>query len=356
MSLKVDKFVYGSGKALNKISENTDSGQIISRELQMVPKYLECVKLSGKESYRFNETEIKDLTAAFKKYETNLPMTDVLKELLSIGNDGNVKPLNAEEIKAFLKATSGMRNQEQNNVLNFLKESREEFPQKVTIESLKAKYPYEKFKVEEYELDKRYQRQEISYSEEHMQKRYNGLLEYEFQLMTNPYYGKVLKSNVFSFGEHLRNNNTNLIKAVSEIPDAKALSGVFQIAGARDNVISAAKDFVEIYNMSNGNKYLIKDLSELFYPSEIKHICEALKAAKVREKATLTEYIGARNDSRAALNTERHSVLSLLEIEDSVELLPLRYVKNEDIYPSKEFGEVRGRRISSGNYEHGKKK
>ena len=59
MSLKVDKFMYGSRKALNKIAENADSGSLLSRELQMVPKYLECAKLSGKDIYRFNDAEIK---------------------------------------------------------------------------------------------------------------------------------------------------------------------------------------------------------------------------------------------------------------------------------------------------------
>ena len=355
MSLKVDKFMYGSRKALNKIAENADSGSLLSRELQMVPKYLECAKLSGKDIYRFNDAEIKELTAAFKNYETKLPATDVLKTLLSIGSEGNVKPLSVEEIKAFLTATSGMKNQEQKNVLNFLKVSRQNVQEKVTYESLKAKYPYEEFKAQDIELNKRYQRPSIS-SEESLQQRYEGFLKRELYMLTNPYYANLIKSKEFSFSEQLIKNNTALIKAVSEITDAKALNGVFQIAGTGENVITASKDLVKIYQMSNGNKYLIKDLSGMFYPSEIKHIREALEAAKYREEAALNGYIGFEKDSEETLKSARNSVLSLLNIDGSVNLMPIRYAKNEDVYPSKTIGEVRGRRISGGNYEHGKKK
>lgn len=356
MSIKIDQFVYGSRKALNKITESAGGGEILSRELQMVPKYLECAKVSGAEAYRFNDAEIKHLTAEFKKYETKLSVTDLLKGLLDIGSNGQVKPLTTEEIAAFLKNTSGMKNQEQKNVLNFLKISRQEVPQKVTIESLKEKYPYEAFKADELELDKRYQRPWINESEEYFQKRYEGFLRREFQMLTNSYYAKLIKGKEFSFSEQLINNNKGLIKAVAEITDSKSLNGVFRIAGTGDNVIKASKDLVKIYQMSNGNKYLIKDLSEAFYPSEIKQIRDALEAAKYREEATLNGYIGSRSDTKESLKTTRNSVLSLLNIDDTVHLLPLRYAKNEDVYPSKEFGEVRGRRISGGNYEHGKKK
>lgn len=358
MSLKVDKFVYGSRKALNKIVENADGGSIVSRELQMVPKYLECAKLSGKEGYRFNDAEVKELTSAFAKYETKLSLTDVLKELLTIGSEGNVKPLGIDEIKAFLKATSGMKNQEQKNVLNFLKVSRQDMPVKLTLEQLEAEYPYEKFKSGRIALDEQYGCSTAHYTDEYFKKVYSGFINNEFRIRSNPYYAAQLKSNQFIFSDHLLRNDSKLIKAVSEVIDSQSLYEVFKIAGTGDNAIAASKDLVSLYKMSNGNKTLIKDLATMFYPSEVKHIREAVEAEVEMEAhhAVIKQYNSPNEERKSSLRTTRSKILSLLRMSDEVRLLPIRTAKNEDIYPSKQYGNVRGRRIAGGNYEHGKKK
>ena len=358
MSLKVDKFVYGSRKALNKISENVDGGSVVSRELQMVPKYLECAKLFGKEGYRFNDAEVKELTSAFAKYETKLSVTDVLKELLTIGSEGNVKTLSIDEIKAFLKATSGMKNEEQKNVLNFLKVSRQDTPVKLTHAQLEAEYPYEQFKADRIALDKQYGISTAHYTDEYFRKFYSGYLNNEFRIRTNPYYAAQLKSKEFVFSDHLLRNDSKLIKAVSEVTDSKSLYEVLKIAGAGDNAIAASKDLVSLYKMSNENKNLIKDLATMFYPSEVKHIREAVEA-EVEMKAlhaVIKRYSRPEEESKSSLRTTRSKILSLLQMSDDVRLLPIRTARNEDIYPSKEYGSVRGRRIAGGNYEHGKKK
>ena len=358
MSLKVDKFVYGSRKALNKISENVDGGSVVSRELQMVPKYLECAKLFGKEGYRFNDAEVKELTSAFAKYETKLSVTDVLKELLTIGSEGNVKTLSIDEIKAFLKATSGMKNEEQKNVLNFLKVSRQDTPVKLTHAQLEAEYPYEQFKADRIALDKQYGISTAHYTDEYFRKFYSGYLNNEFRIRTNPYYAAQLKSKEFVFSDHLLRNDSKLIKAVSEVTDSKSLYEVLKIAGAGDNAIAASKDLVSLYKMSNENKNLIKDLATMFYPSEVKHIREAVEAeVEMKAKhAVIKRYSRPEEESKSSLRTTRSKILSLLQMSDDVRLLPIRTAKNEDIYPSKQYGNVRGRRIAGGNYEHGKKK
>ncbi len=358
MSLKVDKFVYGSRKALNKISENVDGGSVVSRELQMVPKYLECAKLFGKEGYRFNDAEVKELTSAFAKYETKLSVTDVLKELLTIGSEGNVKTLSIDEIKAFLKATSGMKNEEQKNVLNFLKVSRQDTPVKLTHAQLEAEYPYEQFKADRIALDKQYGISTAHYTDEYFRKFYSGYLNNEFRIRTNPYYAAQLKSKEFVFSDHLLRNDSKLIKAVSEVTDSKSLYEVLKIAGAGDNAIAASKDLVSLYKMSNENKNLIKDLATMFYPSEVKHIREAVEAEveMKAQHAVIKRYSRPEEESKSSLRTTRSKILSLLQMSDDVRLLPIRTAKNEDIYPSKQYGNVRGRRIAGGNYEHGKKK
>ncbi len=358
MSLKVDKFVYGSRKALNKISENVDGGSVVSRELQMVPKYLECAKLFGKEGYRFNDAEVKELTSAFAKYETKLSVTDVLKELLTIGSEGNVKTLSIDEIKAFLKATSGMKNEEQKNVLNFLKVSRQDTPVKLTRAQLEAEYPYEQFKADRIALDKQYGISTAHYTDEYFRKFYSGYLNNEFRIRTNPYYAAQLKSKEFVFSDHLLRNDSKLIKAVSEVTDSKSLYEVLKIAGAGDNAIAASKDLVSLYKMSNENKNLIKDLATMFYPSEVKHIREAVEAEveMKAQHAVIKRYSRPEEESKSSLRTTRSKILSLLQMSDDVRLLPIRTARNEDIYPSKEYGSVRGRRIAGGNYEHGKKK
>lgn len=358
MSLKVDKFVYGSRKALNKISENVDGGSVVSRELQMVPKYLECAKLFGKEGYRFNDAEVKELTSAFAKYETKLSVTDVLKELLTIGSEGNVKTLSIDEIKAFLKATSGMKNEEQKNVLNFLKVSRQDTPVKLTHAQLEAEYPYEQFKADRIALDKQYGISTAHYTDEYFRKFYSGYLNNEFRIRTNPYYAAQLKSKEFVFSDHLLRNDSKLIKAVSEVTDSKSLYEVLKIAGAGDNAIAASKDLVSLYKMSNENKNLIKDLATMFYPSEVKHIREAVEAEveMKAQHAVIKRYSRPEEESKSSLRTTRSKILSLLQMSDDVRLLPIRTARNEDIYPSKEYGSVRGRRIAGGNYEHGKKK
>lgn len=357
-SMKVNGLLKGGNRVLNKFTEHGEGGGFVSRELQMVPKYLECAKLHGKDLYRFNPMELKELSSAFSKYQTKLPMTDILKELLAIGNDGKVKSLSVDEIKAFLTNTTGMRNQQQKNVLKFLQVSRQEVPAKLTIKQLESQYPYEEYKAHRIAMDEQYGHSTSSYTDEYFRKLYSGFLNNEFRIRTNFYYAEQLKSKEFSFTDHLLRNDSKLIKAVSEITDSKSLYEVLKISGASDNVIAASKDLVRLYQISNGNKFLIKDLASMFYPAEIKHIREALEAELNLEEslAAINRYSGTAEENQKTLKTTRAKILSLLNISGDVKLLPLRTVRNEDVYKDKTFGLIRGGRITGGNYERGKKK
>ena len=122
MYSKAASVAENAGSKASKAGKNASELAMESRELQMIPKYLELASIKGQD--RFNSKQITEITEGFKEFETTQSKTDVLKNLLSIGAEKG-KPLSSDEIKGFLDVTSGMKKQEQNNVLKFLKKVKE---------------------------------------------------------------------------------------------------------------------------------------------------------------------------------------------------------------------------------------
>ena len=117
---KVVKFCNDAASQ-SKISKGISQGISNSREMEMIPKYLELAVMKG--SDRFTKKQITAITKGFQDYKTALSKTDLLKDLLAIGEKAGT-PLSPEEFLGFLKATSSMKQLEQRNVLKFLRASK----------------------------------------------------------------------------------------------------------------------------------------------------------------------------------------------------------------------------------------
>ena len=355
MVVRIDRIKQNAGRYVAKAAEESKAVNFISREMQMVPKYLECAKAKAGDLYRFNTKQVDEITSACSTYETRLSITDVVKDLLAIGSEGNCKQLSSEEMVGFLNSTSGMKQFEQKNVLRFLKAAQEDMPAKITPEYLREQNPYEAFRRSCVMLEKNdpetSKRGLGVYDETSIKERYESFIISEYKVLTNPYYASSRSPQKLPFVNYVVNNNKEIVSKIAKCHEPEALYNVFKHAGLNPNVLEASDDLVKLYVMSKGNKYLIRDLGRAFFPEEINAITVALEK-EVKQNAA-SKYYNHVSSSKPSLEYSRSSLMILLDMDDTVRLSPLPRRKISDVYSG---GPGRGSNILGGNYERGKKK
>lgn len=326
-----------------------------SREMEMIPKYLELASLKGAD--RFNPHEIKQITVAFGEYDTKLSKTDLLKDLLSIGSEKG-SPLSAEEMKGFLKATTSMKQLEQRNVYRFLKAAKENETVKVTPSNIREVFPFEQYKQREIKRNEGtdfLKHHPDWLDEDKIKERYENAVSNEIRILTNKYYAPVLDST-YTPAKYITQNSRDVVKAAANAVDPERFATVVQYTGTSPNVLAAANDLTYVLKLSNDRPELMIDLAKAFYPHEIKQIVKHIGSVP---KENLTYYasytINNTQTTAGALNEIRKFVLEDLGLTDKVTLKTIKPEQSEDVYGDSIFA-MRGSKISKGNFERGKKK
>lgn len=330
----------------SKAGKNASELAMESRELQMIPKYLELASIKGQD--RFNSKQITEITEGFKEFETTQSKTDVLKNLLSIGAEKG-KPLSSDEIKGFLDVTSGMKKQEQNNVLKFLKKVKEFEEEQITAETLGKEFTYEKYREKQVELFKGLK---LGLPDERtLRSRYRDEFRRELELRKNKFFMGAITVNKTPVEEQLLNGrNLPFVRAVAGASDMDALFDIVRLVGVNDNVCHSANALIDVMKATHCLN-LITDLSRGFYPAETKQIAELIKKDVKNGKdfetyfsQTIPEY--GSSVKRESLSTQRRRVLVELGYNGKIKLLPLeRYADITDV--STRVG---------GNFERGKRR
>lgn len=342
---KAASVAENAGSKAGKAGKNASELAMESRELQMIPKYLELASIKGQD--RFNSKQITEITEGFKEFETTQSKTDVLKNLLSIGAEKG-KPLSSDEIKGFLDVTSGMKKQEQNNVLKFLKKVKEFEEETPTADSLRKKVPYEDFKKKEIAWLNRYN---LPTDEKFVKDRYDMYITRELKNQRNPFFKSAIAVNKTPVEEQLLNGrNLPFVRAVAGASDMDALFDIVRMVGVNDNVCHSANALIDVMKATHCLN-LITDLSRGFYPAETKQIAKLIKKDVKNGKdfetyfsQTIPEY--GSSVKRESLSTQRRRVLVELGYNGKIKLLPLeRYADITDV--STRVG---------GNFERGKRR
>lgn len=323
---------------------------LASREMEMVPKYLELASFDGKD--RFSSKDIHSITKSFGSYVTDLSKTDILKDLLTIGKECG-SPLTGNEIIGFLNATSCMKQREQRNVLTFVKTAKEFVPKDFSVEEYKKSFPYDKFKARYLKIygDTPLAKALPDFlSDKSIRKSYEIAVENTIRIHSNPYYQKALNGDRINPADYiLKHPNKGFIDAVSKSSDPEKLLGVINAVGVNNNTIAAAEDLLQLFNLSKNNIGLISDLARDFYPAEIKQIAEVLsREMKAGAKQEVVEYmmITSKFSDGRGLSSERYNILKALGINGKIKMLPLRTYMDAYNPISK----------ITGNYEGGKKR
>lgn len=329
-------------------SQTVAKSKTVLRELEMIPTYLELATIKGAE--RFSSGDIKSITKHFEDFDTNLSRIDVLKELLSIGAEKG-KPLSANELNGFLEVTSSMSSNEQKNILKFLKAAKEKEGGKVTYQGIREQFDFDKFK----EKTLRFHRG-TSLSETDIKLLYERAIDNEYRIASNEYYNKgraVLKNPPAQFVT--TSLNPDVTKTIANCEDPTTFLEVIERIGVSNGVLSSANDLTKIFRLSEGNPDIVRDLSVLFYPEEISQITKVFMSDSGINLKTYEGLVGKSFSEAPNIKGNRGKFLKQFGIKDKVKLSQL-YLRNyQDVYSNSPFG-LRGKRISGGNYEGGKKK
>lgn len=357
-SKKVVKVCNEAAVSQSKFSKGLSQGISHSREMEMIPKYLELAVVKGSE--RFNKKQITAITNGFYNYKTALSKTDLLKDLLAIGEKAGT-PLSTEEFLGFLKATSSMKQLEQRNVLRFLKVSKEKEVTNFTPEYFRELCPYETYKkraIKLYEDTGLAKEKPKLLEEEALQESYNIAIENEVILASNKYHQQSC-SGKYKPADYITKNFPDVVKAVATSTDPERFALLVDFIGVNPTVVQSANSLTDAIRLCKDNISLALDLANAFYPPEIKKIVETLsKETSPKVKSNLPTYYQLtysenHRSNVKNINYARKAILKTLGLEDKIELLPLKTYYTRDIYPATE---ARGRLLAGGNSERGKKK
>lgn len=340
------------GKATKKVSQAVSkSSEEISRELEMVPKYLEIAELPNGE-YRFSPEDIKSLTKAFGEFDTALSKTDIVRDLIAIGSKKG-EQLSIREMTTFLKTTSSMEPQEQQNVLKFIKGLKEVETVKYDVDFVKQNFiKYDDFKARELELSSDYYRGlSPAKQEERIQDAYQRAYNNEMRMVTtSDYYRKIHERAPMDITQILGAPGYKYADAIGKCPEPEILANVVVNLGPKNfhRIKFLEPTLVDAYKLSDGNMNFVNDLLRGFYPSEAKAIVSALKAEPKNVETLLNAYKGHTIEDTSFYNYDlssiRRDILKELKVYDKVTMLPLQ-VKEDAM-----------RHVVSGNYEGGKKR
>lgn len=280
-----------SEKAAKWVSNSSHDLSRDSREMQMIPVYLELATNKGKP--RFNLAEITELCGSLKVYKSKISSTDLVKQLLNIGVDKG-EPLSVKEMKDFLSTTALMNKNEQINIIKFikaLKEGTEIIP--------KGCYP-------EKNMDK------------------NDLIQYKSYTSK----ANIKPTNISNF---INLNNLEFAYGITRCRKPETLANIAKNMGAMWEISVVPNDLVKAYELSNGNMALIEDLLRGFYPWEIENIVSKLSEksssadlSKYKNKTVSTDYVTVEFSSKGISDT-RKIILDKLGLTGEIDLTNVDY-------------------------------
>ena len=351
---------YLSDTASRVAKSASKSAEELTREMEMVPRYLEVAQLATGE-YRFNPEDIKVLRKAFGDFDTALCKSDVVKELLSIGLQKG-KPLSIKEMTAFLKATSSMEPREQQNVLKFIKGLKEVETVKYDEAFVKKNFiSFEDYKAKSLEsYPEYYARMTPDELERHFRDSYKAHFDSEIRMVrTSDYYRKIHEKGPMDVTTIIGVPGYNFVEGISKCSNPEVLSEIVMNLGPErfQRIKFVEQSLVDAYKLSGGNMSFVNDLLRGFYPAETKAIVKALKEDPSKAEVLLKTYREHTSENPTVfdgnLSTQRRAILKKLKLDGKIEMLPLN-VKEDVFGPAVEWGKKT--RIISGNYEGGKRR
>ncbi len=350
---KITSYLADAASRMSK--STTKTAEELSREMQMVPRYLELATLTNGLD-RFSAEDVKALTKAFGEFNTTLYKTDILKELLAIGvKKGEL--LSTKEMTAFLKATSSFEPQEQQNVLKFVKKIKEVETIKYDEDFVKKNFiSYEDYKAKSLESSPEYYaRCTPEEQEKSIRSSYKAHYDSEIRMVrTSDYYRKLHERGPINVTEIIGNPGYNFAEGIAKCSDPETLSSIVVNLGPNNfqKIKYLEQTLVDAYKLSDGNMNFVNDLLRGFYPAESKAIVQALQSDPKNVEKLLKTYKGHTVENptffEASLPTQRRAVLKELKLDGKIQLLPLGV--KEDV-----FGVGSRARKISGNYEGGKR-
>lgn len=313
-----------------------------SRELQMVPMYLELAKLN--ENYRFTASEIAEITDLVKTYGSEIPATDLIKQLLNIGVEKG-EPLSTQELKNFLQTTAVMDKEEQNKVITFIKTFKEQDLIKEDTDRSSERQTFEQFKSEVAAGNDSFLKE---MPEKRLWEFYFNRIRRELNYINYKSYTSQL--DVLSprdISRFINLSNLGFVYSVARCEKPEIIAEIVQKIGLVPELAMIPNDLIQAYELSKGNKGLIEDLTIGFYPSEAKQIVSKLVARK--DTQDLSEYCPEINASSYRnpcgfnydLAEQRRKILATLGLTGQIDLLPLQTCKRINIV--------------SGSFEQGKR-
>lgn len=294
-----------------------------SFEMKMVPMHLELAKTS--KGYRFAEDSVKRITESFNKYMTEGDKSEIVKELLSIGEKNN-NPLSEEEIINFLSTTTGFTKKGQEKVLSFVRYAKED----LHIEP-KAVNPFEYTKNE---LERLHPGETITEKD---------VLESSiYQTLRDSAVREYLGRQIPDITEHIKHENQELVNMIASSADPKYVAEMIQKTGITPRIQKTLLQLAKISNLIPEKPWFIKLLSEKFIDTEIFEIANALQKKSL--EGTMPKIIKKIQPEKYErfkdINALRRRIIKDLDIADGV------YLK--EIEPAKPI------KVLSGSYEGGK--
>lgn len=297
-----------------------------STEEQIYSNYLQLATLNGKSRFRSKQTF--GIVNTLNWYQTTQDKTTLLKEILSIGTEHGT-PLKASEIKGYLSVTSGMTEKEQNNVLDFLRMSKEFVEEGVSEKELRKIYSYQGFRDQNFGLVADASEQTQDYV---LHTLYDKEILKKYAEKNQKFYTTQMAQSSPTLSEALTNErNLPLVRAVAKADDIQSMFSLVRILGVNETVMHSANSLTDILKLT-GNGNLVMDLSKAFYPAEIKQIAQALKT-QANSGGLLKrqiEYVGNYDSNKyitkgkkGFLSTTRSEILDELGLSGKVKLISM---------------------------------
>jgi hypothetical protein len=278
-------------KAAEWVSGPTHDLSGFSKDMQMVPMYLELATYKGKS--RFNPAEVTELTGSVKMYKSKIPSSDLIKQLLDIGVEKG-EPLSVKEIKDFLSTTALMNKEEQINIIRFIKSLKENIS--------------------------------VNSNEICINKNSN-----KTDLIPYKAYASKLHTEPNGVSQLINLKNLEFVYGITRCKKPEILATIAQKMGPMWGISVVPNDLVQAYEMSNGNMALVQDLLRGFYPWEIDTIVSKLlekpssiDLSKYKNRTNSTDYVSIWN-SAEGIECARASILKQLGLNDEFGLKSLSH-------------------------------
>lgn len=314
----------------------------LSREIQMVPVILELATIKDKN--RFTPTEITEITGMIKTYNSEIPATDLVKQLLNIGTEKDM-PMSVQEIKDFLLATPSLDKNGQIRVIEFMKSLKKQEGFKYNADYIRRNNSFEKFMNEEVnEFPDIYEGK----TEEELRKIYNERISKEIKYSQNATYTRQFDIDTPNVSNFINLNNLEFVYSIANCEKPEILAEIVLRTGIKPAVSHTPNELVRIYELSKRNNGLIQDLARCFLPEEITQITPKL-AERKGNKDWSKYYQWTRpsdtytlpNYSSDLLNLRR-SILESLDLTGQINLCTLK--KTQSIWATVDGDFERGKR------------